>query len=270
MTSSPGPMPSARSARAIASVPEPTPTAKAEPVAVANSTSNASSSGPRMNQPLRMTRSISARIAGSSPRGSSVMNGTRTVMSAARVVQSRGGRHRPVPTEHDELDPEPGHVDGRSHEARHVEELRSAERPVIVVDGNLGDPESGVLHLLHQLQADDAAVVLEPDAIEDRPPHQPEVAVDVADAQAEQDLHRVVVDAPDDDAVPRVGSADLVPVHQIDVVAEPRPEPCDLARVVLPVAVGVEDELPGCMREAAAQRAAVAAVLRVVDRPHLR
>ena len=56
--------------------------------------------------------------------------------------------------------------------------------------------------------------------VEDRPPHQPEVAVDVAHLQAEQQLDGVVVDAADDDAVQRIGAADLVAVDQVDVVAE--------------------------------------------------
>ena len=54
--------------------------------------------------------------------------------------------------------------------------------------------------------------------LEDRPPHQAEIAVDVAHLQAEQQLDGVVIDAADDDAVQRIGSADLVAVHQIDVV----------------------------------------------------
>ena len=53
MTSSPGPMSSARRINAMASVPVPTPTACAAPVAAANSASKASTSGPSTNQPLR-------------------------------------------------------------------------------------------------------------------------------------------------------------------------------------------------------------------------
>ena len=77
MTSSPGPMPSARSVSASASVPVPTPTACGDPDEAANSASNASSSGPRMNQPRVMTRSIAARTSGASAPGTSDMNGTR-------------------------------------------------------------------------------------------------------------------------------------------------------------------------------------------------
>ena len=67
MTSSPGPMPDARRINASASVPLPTPTACLAPEAAANSASKASTSGPRMNQPLEITRSTAARTA-SGPR----------------------------------------------------------------------------------------------------------------------------------------------------------------------------------------------------------
>src|SRR5690606_31701731 len=59
-TSSPGPMPSARSASTSASVPEFTPTAWRTPRYSATSRSNASTSGPRMNWPERRTRCTAA------------------------------------------------------------------------------------------------------------------------------------------------------------------------------------------------------------------
>ncbi len=82
MTSSPGPIPSARRVSAIASVPVPTPTAWRAPDAAANSSSKADSSGPRMNQPRSMTRSIAWRTAAASGPGPSVMKGTRKVIPA--------------------------------------------------------------------------------------------------------------------------------------------------------------------------------------------
>ena len=63
---------------------------------------------------------------------------------------------------------------------------------------------------------------------------------------------------------------DLVAVDQVDVGPEALPQQRDLRRVVLRVAVGVEHVLLGRRLEAAAQRPAVAAVLRVVDDAHLR
>ena len=74
--------------------------------------------------------------------------------------------------------------------------------------------------LLHHLEADDAAVLLEAHLVEDRPPHHAEVAVDVAHGEPEEDLDGVVIDAADDDAVQRIGAADLVAVDEIDAVVE--------------------------------------------------
>ena len=60
MTSSPGPMPSARSASDSASVPDDTPTAYALPQYAANSSSKASSSAPNVNAPWRATRATTS------------------------------------------------------------------------------------------------------------------------------------------------------------------------------------------------------------------
>ena len=122
-----------------------------------------------------------------------------------------------------------------------VEELRFAEGAVIVMHRHLDDAEAGVLDLLHHLEADDAAAFLEVDLLEDRPAHQPEVAVHIADAQAEQEADEMVVDPADDDAVQRIRTADLVAVDQIRCRRHPGPEHGQLRRVVLRVAVGVED-----------------------------
>ncbi len=140
---------------------------------------------------------------------------------------------------------------------------------MIVMDRHFRDAEARVVDLLHQLEADDAAVLFEADLFEDAAAHQAEVAVDVAHAQAEQRLHGVMVEPPDHDAVPGVGPADLVAVHQIDVVGHPFPEQGHLAGIVLGVAVGVEDELLARGLEAAAQGAAVAAILLMMNDPDL-
>ena len=94
---------------------------------------------------------------------------------------------------HDKADPEPHDVERCARDAWEVEELRHAVRAVVMVYRDLSDPKARVLDLLHHLEADDAAAFLESDAIEDGPPQQAEVAVDVAQPQAEQELHHVVV-----------------------------------------------------------------------------
>ena len=83
-------------------------------------------------------------------------------------------------------------------------------------------------------------------------------------------LDHVVIDAADDDAVQRIGAADLVAVHHVGVGRHLRPQHRQLGRVVLRVAVGVEDQLLGGRSEAGLQRAAVAAVPRMVHDADLR
>ena len=117
----------------------------------------------------------------------------------------------------------------------------------------------------HQLDADHPRARRQRDAIEDAAPHQPEVAVGVADVESEQDADGVVVQAPDHLAIPRVAAPDLEALHDVDLGRRGLDAADDLAGVVLGVTVGVEDPLLGGRGDAAAQRAAVAAVGRVDD-----
>ena len=139
--------------------------------------------------------------------------------------------------------PQLHHVDRRPEDARKVEELRLAVGAMVVMHRMLGDAKAGVLELLHHLQADHAAVLLEAHDVEDAAPHQAEIAVDVAHLQAEQQLHHVVIDAADDDAVQRVGAADLPAVHPVHIVGHLLPQQRHFGRIILAVAVGVEDEV---------------------------
>ena len=188
-------------------------------------------------------------------------------MALRHRIAEQDRRALPPASEHDELDPEFEHVDAGAEDASEVEELRAAVRAVVVMHGNFDNAEPGVLDLAHQLEADHAAVAIELHPIEDFTPHQPEVAVDVADAQREEQLHRVVVDAADDDAVQRIRSTDLVAGDHVGVVAEPLPERCDLRGIVLGIAIGVGDQILGRGREPGTQRAAVAPVTDVMDDP---
>jgi hypothetical protein len=55
-----------------------------------------------------------------------------------------------------------------------------------MVNRHFDNPESCVLDLLDHLEADDAARLAQLDAIENRPSHQAEIAVHVANRQPEQ------------------------------------------------------------------------------------
>src|ERR1044071_8172438 len=94
-----------------------------------------------------------------------------------------------VSLSHHERIPELEDVDARAEDAAEIEELRSPVRTVIVMHRHLDDRKPRVLDLLHHLETDDAAVLLEMNLVEDRAAQHPEVAVDVVHAKTEHDLH---------------------------------------------------------------------------------
>src|SRR2546427_5444589 len=111
-----------------------------------------------------------------------------------------------LPANH-EREPQAHNVDAGPEDAGEVEELRFAERAVVVMHRHLDDPEAGVLDLLHHFQADDAARLFELDSLEDRTAHQPEIAIDVAHLQPEERADDVMIKAADEDAMQRIGAA---------------------------------------------------------------
>src|SRR5260221_8046794 len=117
----------------------------------------------------------------------------------------REGRHARTEmlATHDERVPEQHQIARDAKQPAVVEELRLSVRPMEVVHRHFDDAEAPVLDLLHHLDTDDAARLLEIDALEDRSPHQTEVAVDVAQPESEQQADDVVIYAADDDAVER-------------------------------------------------------------------
>ena len=134
---------------------------------------------------------------------------------------------------------------------------------------HFSNAESRVLDLFHHFDADDAAAFLQIDPFEDRAAHQAEIAIDVAQLEAEQNADDVVIQAADDDAVQRIGAADLVTVHQIDARSHAVPQRRQFGGIVLRVAVSIENELLGRRAEAGLQRCPVVAVRRMVHRAHL-
>ena len=137
-----------------------------------------------------------------------------------------------------------------------------------MVDADFHRPVWAHLELSHQLDADGAAGRGELDVVDEFPPDQPEIAVDVAQPHAEQNPREAVVQVADPDAVPRIASLEFVAVDQADVIGHAGGELRQFADIVLAVAVGIEDEFLGGRRKAASQRAAVAAVFRMRDHPH--
>ena len=127
--------------------------------------------------------------------------------------------------------------------------------------------ETGLLfeEAAHHLHTDHATGRLEWLVDDQSSSEQAEVAVGVTSWQLEQNLDDVVIDAADDLAMQRVTPAELEALHDVDLVGGERNEQRCFARVVLRVAVGVEDPLVSGRGEATDQCAAVAPVDLVVD-----
>ena len=115
----------------------------------------------------------------------------------------------------------------------------------------------------HQLDADSAAGGRQVDFRQQGAANQPVIAIDIADANAEQQARAKVVDLPDPDAVPWVVTLQLVAVHQPGGGRDQIEQPGKLADVILAVAIGVEDKFLPSRREPAAQRAAITTVVRM-------
>ena len=129
---------------------------------------------------------------------------------------------------------------------------------MIVMHRHLGEAEAGVLQLLDQLQADRAIGQFQVDHVEDLAPHQPKIAVDIAQLEAEHGFDEMVIQPADDLAMQRVGATDFVAVDHIDPRQHMRHQQLQLARIVLRIAVGVEDQLLGSAGKPDPQSAAVA------------
>ncbi len=133
----------------------------------------------------------------------------------------------------------------------------------VVRHGDLDDAGAAGFELADELDTDGSAGGLQVGALEEGSADEAEVAIDVAKADAEQEAGELVIAGADDDAVPRVLTADLVAVDEADIGPNGVEEFGQFTDIVLTVAIGVEDKLLGGGGEAGAEGAAIAAILRV-------
>ena len=112
-----------------------------------------------------------------------------------------------------------------------------------MMDRDLSDAKTRVLDFLHQLDTDHAARFCHLHRVEDTSSKQSKVTVDVAQMQAEGQPDGPVTEASNDDAVPRIRPADLVPIYEIDVVVPNGVEIFNFSGIILRIAIGIEDEL---------------------------
>jgi hypothetical protein len=140
------------------------------------------------------------------------------------------------------------------------EELGAAMEAGIVVHAHFGDAAAGDFDFADEFDADGAAGGGQMETVEEFAADEAEVAVDIADADVEEEAGEAVVNAADEDAVPGVVAEEFVAVDEPGGGAEEVEEFGEFGGVILAVAVGVEDEGEAGGGEAGAESAAVAAV----------
>lgn len=151
---------------------------------------------------------------------------------------------------------------GKGFEA---EELRAAVFAGEVGDGEFDHLHAGAFEHGDEFDADGAARRPQGFAGEERAADEPEIAIDVAEADAEEEAGELVVDGTDDFAVPGIVAGNFVAVDEADFGGDGFEEGGEIGDVVLAVTVGVEDELVGRGGETGAEGTAVAAVFGVGD-----
>src|SRR4029450_11076073 len=94
--------------------------------------------------------------------------------------------------------PQQAELPQRAGDSWKIEELALAEGAVIVVNWHLAHAEAALLDARHHLDSDTTAIALKRKTLQDVAAEESEIAVHVAQVQAEPEAHEVVVDTSDD------------------------------------------------------------------------
>ena len=135
----------------------------------------------------------------------------------------------------------------------------------VVADRDFRHSKSRDIEFPCHFHANDAAARFECDLFEYLAPEEPEVAVHVANRELKGESHGSPVHFANDDAVPRIRTFNFIAIDQIDIRPEFSEEVMDFTDIILSIAVGVEDEVPGGAGEPRNQRSAISPVGFVVD-----
>src|ERR1039457_2823210 len=189
---------------------------------------------------------------------------------AEKKSRFAGGSACATSTQNDQAQPQPQKRIERDRQRADSKELRRPVLARIMVHSDLRHVAAAEFQFAHQFDANRAAGGGQVDLFEQIAADQPVIAIDVADADAEQQARAKIVNISDPDAMGRVVPIELVAVHQPRVGTHEFQQSRKFADIVLPVAIGVEHEFFARCGEPAAQRASVAAVLWVSDDPQKR
>ena len=132
-------------------------------------------------------------------------------------------------------------LDERGGEGFDAEELRAAVLAGEVGDGEFNHLHAGAFEHGDEFDADGAAGGAEGFAGEERAADEAEIAINVAEADAEEEAGELVIDGADDFAVPGIVAGDFVAVDEADFGGDGVEKCWEVSDVVLAVAVGVED-----------------------------
>src|SRR5687767_10347067 len=147
----------------------------------------------------------------------------------------------------------------------HAEELTASVQAGIMAYRNLDHPESCELELLGHFDANNSASGFERNFIENVAAKESEVTVDIADREAERPAHCPAVEIADEDTVPGIRALDLVSIDHIDIGPHLRQQIVDLAHIVLPVTISIEDEVLSGVCEASNEGGTVAEIFGVMN-----
>src|SRR5258705_12590780 len=123
------------------------------------------------------------------------------------------GMHNLRLAHYDEPPPQRAQVSKGLEQTPEVEELRFPISPVIVINGGFRESQPRVLKALYHLNANCSAGRGEPNAVIACATHQSEIAVHVSDLYSEGEPDHTPINCADEDPMPRIGAADLVPIH---------------------------------------------------------
>src|SRR2546430_1234383 len=97
------------------------------------------------------------------------------------------------------------------------------------------------------------------------PADEAKIAIHIAHGDAKNDPDKSVINLADQNAVERIMPLNLPTVHKTDVRPQALQQQRQLARIILPIAIGVEEKVLFCGSESAAQSSTVATVDRMVN-----
>lgn len=109
------------------------------------------------------------------------------------------------------------------------------------MNANFDGPIWAQLELSNKFYTDCSAGGSQVDLIQEFAADEPEIAIDVADFDAEQEPGESVIDVPDEDAMPGIVPLEFVAVYESDIGLHSLQQFRNLIDIVLAVPVGIKN-----------------------------